>query len=401
MARWLGIVGIGEGGLDDLAPRARALVDEAEILVGGARHLAMLPADHRPRITWRSPLAEVIEEIAGRKPRRVAVLASGDPMCFGVGVTLARRVPMTEMEIHPAPSAFSLACARLGWPVAEVETLTLHGRPLELLNAYPQPGARLLILSEDGTTPAQVAARLVALGYGRSRLWVFEHMDGAAERLIEGTAAGWDAPRAADLNTIAVDCVADADAPLRPRGPGLPDDAFAHDGQLTKREMRGITLARLGPVSGQLLWDVGAGAGSIAIEWMRAAPGARAVAIEHRPDRVALIERNAAALGVPKLDIIAGEAPAALAGLAPPEAVFIGGGAGTPELFETCWEALASGGRLVANVVTLEGEAAVLGWRARIGGELTRIAVSRAAPAGRFTGWKPLMPVTQFAAVKP
>ncbi len=411
MERWLSIVGIGEGGLDDIAPRARALIDGAEVLVGGDRHLAMAGDDGRRRIAWRSPLLDVVADIEALRGRPVCVLATGDPMFFGVGVTLARRVKLAEMTILPTASAFSLACARLGWPMAEVEMVTLHGRPLELLNSYLLPGARLLLLSEDGRTPAQVAKALVAKGYGPSRMWVFEHMEGENERLVEGHAAGWRARKIADLNTIAVECAAEPGATVLSRAPGLPDDAFAHDGQITKREVRAATLAALAPVPGQLLWDVGAGSGAIGIEWMRAAPGARAIAIEREVRRLKLIERNAAALGTPRLTIIAGEAPGALNRLDPPDAVFIGGGAGKgggagaggEALFDACWRALPPGGRLVANVVTVEGEAAVLRWRQAVGGDLTRIAISRAAPVGGksgLTGWRPLRPVTQFRALK-
>ncbi len=400
MERWLGIVGLGEGGLDDLPDRARALIDGAEVLVGGARHFAMLGDDDRERIPWRSPLLDVVADIKALRGKPVCVLATGDPMFFGIGVTLARAVPLSEMIIVPAPSAFSLVCARLGWPMAEVETITLHGRPLELLNAYLQPGARLLILSDDGRTPAQVAKALAARNYGPSRMWVFAHMDGKSEKLTEGTAATWRARKIADLNTIAVECVAKAGATLLPRVPGLPDDAFAHDGQITKRAVRAATLAALAPVSGQLLWDVGAGSGAIAIEWMRAAPGARAIAVEREPKRLKRIAENAKELGVPGLEIVAGEAPAALDGLDPPDAIFVGGGTGDDGLLEACWAALPPGGRLVANVVTLEGEEALLRWRVRTGGELARIAVSHATPVGRLTGWRPLRAVTQLAAVK-
>ncbi len=401
MTPWLSIVGLGEDGLGGLDPAARALVDQAEVLVGGKRHLAMVPEDSRERLTWTSPLHDLVEEIAGRRGQKICVLATGDPMAYGIGVTLARHVERAEMVVVPGPSAFSLAAARLGWSLAEVECLTLHGRPLDLLHAYLQPAAKLLLLSENRETPGQVAALLTARGYGESRLVVLEHMGGEKERLIEGTGEGWTRNDHADLNTVAVACVAGPEAALLPRTPGLPDEAFRSDGQLTKREVRAATLAALAPVPGQLLWDVGAGCGSVAIEWMRAAPRARAIAVERHPDRLAFIAENAAALGAPRLEIVAGEAPAALAGLEAPDAVFFGGGTSTDRLFEVCWRALKPGGRLVANVVTLEGEQAVVAWRDAIGGQLTRIAVSRAEAVGPFTGWRPLMPVTTYAVTKP
>ena len=401
MTPWLAIVGLGEDGLAGLTPAARALVDNAEVLVGGERHLAMLPEDGRARLTWTTPLTILVEEIARRRGTKICVLASGDPMFYGVGVAIARYVPCEEMTVVPGLSAFSLTAARLGWGLADCGLLTLHGRPLEQLHPHVQPGARLLILSEDGTTPGKVAALLRGRGYGESRMTVLEHMGGPREKVFTATAETWEEQRAADLNALAVECVAGPEAPLLPRLAGLPDEAFRHDGQLTKREVRAATLAALAPVPGQRLWDVGAGCGSVAIEWMRAAWEARAFAIERNPDRRALIAANAAALGTPKLKVVAGEAPAALEGLDPPDAVFIGGGATTEGLFEACWQALPPGGRLVANAVTLEGEQILVQWRSEIGGELTRIAVSRAEPVGPFTGWRPLMPVTQFQVTKP
>ena len=399
--RWLSVVGIGEDGLPGLAPAARALVDAAEVFVGGARHLEMLGDDGRPRIPWPSPLRLLVDTIAGMKDRRVCVLATGDPMCFGIGTTLARRVPLDEMLIVPAPSAQSLAAARLGWPAHETRLLTLHGRPLDLLNAFIQPGARLIILAENAATPAAVAGRLAARGYGASRVVVLEHMGGPRERAVEGTAAAWNHAPGADLNTIAVDCAAGPDAAFLPPVPGLPDSAYRHDGQLTKRAVRAATLAALGPGPGQLLWDVGAGSGAIGIEWMRADPLARAIAIEPKAGRRALIAENAAALGTPRLAIVAGEAPDALHDLEPPDAVFVGGGITTPGLVQTCWKALRPGGRLVANVVTVEGEQLLVSLMDWHGGTLTRIAVSSLEPVGGFRAWRPAMAVTQWAVTKP
>lgn len=400
MTPWLSIVGLGEDGLPGLAPAARALLDNAEVLIGGTRHLDMVPDDGRERLTWPSPLGAIVEEIARRRGQRVCVLATGDPMHYGIGVTLAKAVPMDEMVIIPAPSAFSLACARLGWTLSEVEPLTLHGRPLALLHPAIQPGARLLLLSNDAATPDQVAELLRARGYGPSRMVVLEHMGGAKERRLDATAEAWQPGRVADFNTIAVDCLAGPDAALLPRTPGLPDEAFRHDGQMTKREVRALTLSALQPVPGQLLWDLGAGSGSIAIEWMRSHPRCRAIAVERYAGRIALIAGNAAALGTPGLEIVEGEAPGALDGLEAPDAAFIGGGLRADGNFETCWDRLKPGGRLVANAVTVEGEQALARWRAELGGELIRIAVSRAGAIGPYTGWRPLMPVTQLRAVK-
>jgi precorrin-6Y C5,15-methyltransferase (decarboxylating) len=403
MTPWLSIVGIGEDGLEGLPPAARALIDNAEVLVGGDRHLAMVPSeasDARPRLTWTTPLSDLVERIVRMRGQRVCVLATGDPFWYGIGVTLARHVPIEEITTLPASSAFSLACARLGWPLAEVSCLTLHGRPLSLLNGYLQPGAKLLLLSDDRTTPNAVAEILHATGFGDSPMTVLEHMGGPEERRIDGVAAAWTADDLRDLNTVAVDCVASPQAALRPRVPGLADDAFRNDGQLTKREVRAVTVAALAPTPGAQLWDVGAGAGSVAIEWMRAAAFGRAVAVERDPGRASTIADNAAALGTPTLGIVTGAAPAALDGLPSPDAVFIGGGLTEPGVFDTCWDALGPGGRLVANAVTLESETFLGERHGQLGGNLTRISISRAEAVGGLTGWRPLMPVTQWAATK-
>ena len=395
----IAVVGMGEDGLAGLSPAARALVAQAEVLVGGARHLELVGPHAAEKLGWRTPLSATLDEIEARAALRIVVLATGDPMWFGIGVTLRRHFPRDDLLMLPAPSAFSLACARLGWPLAEVECLTLHGRPLETLNGWLMPGQKLLLLSNDGTTPAKVAGRLREAGFGPSRMVVLERMGGPAERVVEATAASW-ASQADDLNTIALDLVAGPQARPMPRAPGLPDGAYRHDGQLTKQEVRAVTLARLAPAPGQLLWDVGAGCGSISIEWMRAARRAQAIAVERDPSRIALVAENALALGAPALQALHGEAPNAVAGLPPPDAIFIGGGLSSVELVGKCWEALRPGGRLVANAVTVDGEAALGAALMRHGGELTRLAISRAEPMGGHLGWRALTPVTQWAATK-
>ncbi|MBW4520260.1 MAG: precorrin-6y C5,15-methyltransferase (decarboxylating) subunit CbiE [Scytolyngbya sp. HA4215-MV1] len=403
MQKWLSIVGIGEDGLEGLSQVGRSLLDQAEVLVGGERHLAMLPiADSREKLHWTTPIAESIQQILNRRGQPICVLASGDPMCYGIGVTLTRRIPIAEMTIVPAASAFSLACARLGWSLTEVETLSLCGRDPALLNAVLFPGARLLVLSADRTTPATVAHLLTQKGFGDSQIIVLERMGGSHERRIEGIAANWTDPPLADLNTLALTCL-----PARPfphprlcRSPGLPDKAYHHDGQLTKREVRAVTLAALAPLPGQLLWDVGAGSGSIGIEWMRSDRRCRAIAIEQHPTRLQYIADNATALGTPGLQIIAGKAPAALNELPQPDAIFIGGGLTTPDLLDTCWRSLRSGGRLVTNAVTIESEQVIFQQQQKLGGELTRIAIQRAEPIGHFLGWKAMAPVTQWVVVK-
>jgi precorrin-6B C5,15-methyltransferase / cobalt-precorrin-6B C5,C15-methyltransferase len=406
MTRWLSIIGIGDDGLPGLSPAARTLVETAQTLVGGARHLAMVPPGPAERLSWRQPLADTIGDIAARRGTPLAILASGDPLCYGVGVVLLRHFSPDEMTIVPQPSAFSLAAARLGWALAECATLSLHGRPLDGLRLHLAPRRRCLLLSEDGTTPRRVADLLAATGWGPSRMSVFEHLGGPREAVHHGTAHDWGEQQSADLNTIALECeMAPGTHPLS-RLAGLPDDAFGPDGQLTKREIRAATLARLAPLpAGETLWDIGAGSGSIAIEWLRATEGGSAVAVEQNPGRAATIARNAAALGVPGLHIITGSAPHALANipseLTPPDAIFVGGGIAEAGLMEALWAALRPGGRLVANVVSTEGERAILAWQARQGGELIRVAVSRSEPLGGRHVWRPLLPVTQLAATKP
>jgi precorrin-6Y C5,15-methyltransferase (decarboxylating) len=402
VSKWLSIVGLGEDGFAGLTPLARAVITQADVLVGGSRHLGMLPANTaRETLTWTSPIADSVEAILQRRGQAVCVLASGDPMCYGIGVTLSRHLAIAEMTIIPAPSAFSLACARLGWSVTEVETVSLCGRDPALLNAVLYPGARILVLSAGKHTPARVAAQLTQGGFGNSTLTVCERLGGPHERLLSGTAATWDSTEVAALNTLAITCIAAPGVTGWSRCAGLPDVAYQHDGQLTKQEVRAMTLAALAPLPGQLLWDVGAGCGSIGIEWMRSNSRCRAVAIETHPTRRRYIADNAAALGTPDLTIIAGEAPAALHDLPPPDAVFIGGGLTTANLLPTCWQALRAGGRLVANAVTLESEQLLLQWHAQWGGTLTRIAIQRAAPIGQFVGWKAMAPVTQWVVTKP
>ena len=402
MRAWLSIVGIGEEGVAGLGAAARAALDEAQTLVGGARHLAMVPPDGRERLEWPRPFSALAEALRARRGRPVCVLATGDPFCYGVGSVIARHVPMDEMRVHPAPSAFSLACARLGWSLPSVETLSLHGRPLAAFRVAMRPGARLLALSHDATTPARIAEVLRGAGYGESRVVVLERMGGPSERVREAFARDFALEDVHDFNTVAVECAAGPDAPLLCRVPGLPDDAFVHDGQLTRRVPRAAALAALSPFPGQLLWDVGAGCGSIAVEWMRAAPGARAVAIERSASRIALIERNAQCLGTPGLRVVEGEAPAALTGLdAPPDAIFVGGGLTAPGLVDACWTALPAGGRLVAHAVSMEGERVLLDAHGVMGGDLCRIAVSHASPIGRFRAFRPAYPVTALAVRKP
>ncbi|MCB2252113.1 precorrin-6y C5,15-methyltransferase (decarboxylating) subunit CbiE [Pseudomonas chlororaphis] len=400
MSPWLTVVGIGEDGFKGLGKNARRALLGASRIVGGQRQLDLLPVCIRgERQLWPSPFS--LEPVLALRGEPVCVLASGDPMLFGVGASLARRVPQDEMQVLPAPSSYSLAAARLGWPLQEVVTLSVVARPVAAVAAQLFSGVRLLVLSNDGLSPAAIAALLRERGFGPSRLSVLEHLGGDAERRIDGTASDWNDPAIADLNLVAIECLADPTTPRLSRLAGLPDAAFQHDGQLTKRDVRAITLARLAPIPGELLWDVGAGSGSIGIEWMRAHPSCRALAIEADAGRQQLIEHNRDALGVPGLQLIRGSAPQALDGLEAPDAIFIGGGVTREGVLDTCWARLKPGGRLVANAVTLQSETTLMAWRERHGGELTRIHIAQAQPLGGFDTWRQALPITLLDLVKP
>ena len=400
MSPWLTVIGIGEDGFKGLGRNARHALLRASRIIGGQRQLDLLPLCIRgERQLWPSPFS--LEPVLARRGEPVCVLASGDPMFYGVGASLARQVPAEESLVLPAPSSVSLAAARLGWPLQDVMTLSVVARPLAALNAHLASGVRLLVLSNDGQSPAAIAALLVESGFGPSRLSVFEHLGGAHEQRLDGVAHAWPHASVADLNLVAIDCLADANTPRLSRLAGLPDAAFKHDGQLTKRDVRAMTLARLAPLPGELLWDLGAGSGSIGIEWMRAHPSCRALAIEADAGRQGLIEHNRDALGVPGLQLVRGTAPAALSGLETPDAIFIGGGVTRDGVLETCWQHLRPGGRLVANAVTLQSEMTLMAWRARHGGELTRLHVAQAQPLGEFDTWRQALPITLLDVIKP
>jgi precorrin-6Y C5,15-methyltransferase (decarboxylating) len=399
--RWLGLVGIGEDGIDGLVPAAQRLIAQADFVVGGKRHLALAGSLQAETMIWPSPIENALDAIESRRGRSVCVLASGDPFFFGVGAMLTRRFAAGEMISIPALSAFALAASRLGWSQQDCALLTLHGRPLEAIIPHLQPDARILALSWDGATPAKLAALLTARGMGRSRLTTCEAMAGPRERIRATDAQDFALDSVAALNTIALEVVADHGARVVPRAAGLPDEGFEHDGQITKREIRAITLSSLAPRRGELLWDVGSGSGSIAIEWMLADPANRAVAIEARHDRAERIARNALSFGAPGLSVVTGEAPHVFSDLSKPHAIFIGGGASAPGMIDRTYDALATGGRLVVNAVTLETQAACVGWRARWGGDLTQIAIAHAEPVGRYSSWRAAMPIVQWRLVKP
>jgi precorrin-6Y C5,15-methyltransferase (decarboxylating) len=400
--RWLSIVGIGEDGVDGLSPVARALVSGAEIVFGGKRHLALATSLIRGAARpWPSPFDRAVEEVLAQRGRQICVLASGDPFVYGVGSVLARHVAAAETVVVPAPSAFSLAAARLNWALPDTSLISLHARALDLVRPHLQPGARVLALTSDGAAPAALARLLADSGFGATRVTVLEALGGPRERVRATTAGAFDLGTVDDLNIVALEVVAAPGARIIARAAGLDDNLFEHDGQLTKREVRAVTLSSLSPRRGERLWDIGAGAGSVAIEWMLADPSMRAIAIEARADRAGRIRRNAAALGVPGLEVVEGAAPAALERLPQPDAIFVGGGASDRGLLDAAITALRVGGRLVVNAVTLETESALIARHAALGGTLTRIAIARANAIGGKTGWRPALPVTQWVWIKP
>jgi precorrin-6Y C5,15-methyltransferase (decarboxylating) len=394
------VVGIGDDGWDGLTAAAQAVLRRAAVIAGGRRHLALLPDLPARQVPLPSPLLPRLDELVAEHPG-LCLLASGDPMLHGIGATLVRRLGPEAVRVLPAVSSVALACARLGWAEHDVDVVSLVSQPPEVILPAVQPGARVLVLCRDGATAAALAALLAERGWGACEVTVLEHLGGPAERVTGPYPAG--SPQAgpfADLCVAALACAPDPAGPVLPRVPGLPDDAFDNDGQISRREVRALALAALAPGPGQFLWDVGAGSGSVGIEWMRTDRRCRAVAVEARADRAERIGRNAARLGVPGLRVVCGAAPAALAALATPDAVFVGGGLTAAGVLDACWKALPPGGRLAAHAVTVESEAVLHQWQRDAGGQLVRLAVSYHAPLGGFTTWRPALPITQWQVTK-
>ena len=400
--RWLSIVGIGEDGVEGLSPIARGLVAAAEVVFGGERHLKLAaPIIRGEARRWPSPFSGAVGEVLAERGRQVCVLASGDPFFYGVGSVLAQHVAPEETVVVPAPSSFSLAAARLGWALPDLALVSLHGRALDRIRPHLHPSARVLALTSDRDGPAALAALLTEIGFGASRFTVLEALGGPSERIRSTPAAQFSLGDIAELNVVAVEVEAAPGARVLAYVPGLADDLFEHDGQITKREIRAVTLSSLAPRRGETLWDIGAGSGSVAIEWMLAHPSLRAVAIEARADRAAshrsqcrrLRRAGARNRGAPRT--------CGLGGLATPDAVFVGGGASEAGVLDAAIATLRPGGRLVVNAVTLETEAALIARHSSLGGSLTRIALSRADAVGEKTAWRAAMPVTHWAWVKP
>jgi precorrin-6B C5,15-methyltransferase / cobalt-precorrin-6B C5,C15-methyltransferase len=397
---WLSIVGIGEDGLNGLSEVARKLLTRADLIVGGRRHLALVASLGRPALEWEIPFAASVPKVLAHRGKQVVALCSGDPFWYGAGAVIAEAVPASETTVVPAPSTFTWAAARLRWRLEDAVTLGLHARPIELLRPHLRNGARLLVLVRDGAAPAEIANYLGAVGFGASQLTVLEALGGPNERVRTSTAAGFTIPDIKSPVMLAIETVVERDAIVIPRAAGLPDELFKHDGQLTKREIRAVTMSTLAPRGRELLWDVGAGSGAIGIEWLLAHPANRAIGIETREDRLANARTNARSLGVPHFDLRLGTAPTALEGLPAPDAIFVGGGASHEGVLDAAWRALPAGGRLVVNSVTLETEAKLIDWQARHGGVLLRLSVERGGPVGSLTGWRAAMPVVQWSVTK-
>ncbi|HTV69164.1 MAG TPA: precorrin-6y C5,15-methyltransferase (decarboxylating) subunit CbiE [Rhizobiaceae bacterium] len=400
--RWLSIVGIGEDGVLGLGDEAKRLISQAEFVFGGKRHLALAKELIRGEaLAWPSPFDAEMKALKKLAGRTVCVLASGDPFLHGVGATVARTIPAAEFVTLPAPSAFSLVASRLGWALQEVDTVSLHGKQIDLIRPLLHPGRRVIALTSDEHGPGEIASLLVSVGFGASEITVLEALGGKDERMTRHRTDEFASGAVSPLNVVAIDVKAASDARVLALTPGLADELFEHDGQITKREIRALTLSALAPRRGELLWDIGAGSGSISIEWMLADPSMRAIAIEVDPERAARVARNAKQFGVPSLQIVTGSAPGALAGLPQPDVIFVGGGGSETGVLDAAISALKSGGRLVANAVTLEMETILIERHARLGGDLVKLAVSRVAPIGSMSGWKPALPITQWSWRKP
>ncbi|KIQ15047.1 bifunctional cobalt-precorrin-7 (C(5))-methyltransferase/cobalt-precorrin-6B (C(15))-methyltransferase [Rhodococcus sp. MEB064] len=393
------VVGIGADGWNGLAPASRNAVDTADVVFGSARQLEALGSLDAQRVAWPTPLIPAMQELlAVHSGRRRCVLASGDPMFHGIGVTLVRLLGADAVRVFPHPSSASLACARLGWALHDVEVVSVVARPVESVLPALTDGRRVLVLSEGAETVGSLSKLLTDNGFAESTMMVLEQLGGPEEQVRTAPVDTWRGASDVDpLNVIGLD-VRHA-GPRLTRVAGLSDAAYIGDGQLTKSEVRALTISALAPAPGERLWDVGGGSGSIAIEWMRTHPSCRADAFERVESRSETIRTNAVALGVPALTV-RGPAPDSFADAPRPDAVFVGGGVTQPGMLDACWDALGHGGRLVANSVTAESEALLLQWYSRHGGSLRRLQVHRGEPLGGFTGWRPQMPVTQWIVRK-
>ena len=401
MSRWLSIIGIGEDGIDGLSAAAKTLVAGAALVVGGRRHLDLIaPLIAGRALPWKSPIEDTLFDILAARGKAVCILASGDPFHYGVGTMLMQHVDADEMLCLPQPSSFSLAAVRLGWTLQDTALVSIHGRPMGRILRELQHHRRILALAWDGATAMRLAQTLIERGFGQSRLHLMQALGGPDEAVETVCAAALEGRETHPLTIIGIDVLADAGARQIHFAGGYPDDWFEHDGQMTRREMRAVVLSALQPLAGQRLWDIGGGAGSIAIEWLLRHLSLAAICFEKDTARCQRIARNAATFGVDNLVVIEGEAPAALVGQPAPDAIFIGGGTSDAALMEACWLALRPGGRLVANAVTIEGAERLAHCQRAYGGELIRLSIERLEPVGAFHAFKPSMPVAQWAVTK-
>jgi precorrin-6B C5,15-methyltransferase / cobalt-precorrin-6B C5,C15-methyltransferase len=388
---WLTLVGVGEDGPDGLSLASREALAQADLVAGAVRHLDLVQPKGE-RLVWPVPFADGVPALLAHRGRRVVMLVSGDPFWFGAGTSVTKHLGRDEWQAIPAPSTFGWAASALGWPLEGTLTLGLHAAPLTRLRPHLAQGQRALVLLRDGAAVGELAEYLRALGWGDSTLHVMEALGGPRARHRATTAT--DYALADVTHPVAVGLeVAGAGTPL-PRGFGLPESVFDHDGQITKRPVRALTLSALAPVAGERLWDIGAGSGSVSIEWLLAHPTTQATAFEADPTRAARARANATALGVDRLAVIEGRAPDVLAGPTP-DAVFIGGGL-SDALLTHLWDILPAGVRVVANAVTLESEATLTHWHASAGGSLLRMELAEAAPLGRLRGWRAAYPIVQW-----
>lgn len=392
---WLTIVGIGEDGPEGLSAASRDALATADWVTGATRHLALLPdlrCEHAP---WPVPFEDGIAPLLARRGQSIVMLVSGDPFWFGAGSVVTRHLAPGEWVAHPAPSTFSLAAARLGWPINAAQCAGLHAAPFTRLRPVLAPGVRAIVLVRDGEAVGALARHLDAQGFGDSDLWVLEALGGPRERIRRTTAAGLNLDDIA--HPVAVGIAVTGEGAVLPAAAGRPDRWFAHDGQLTKRPVRALTLSALAPRPFETLWDIGTGSGSIAIEWLLAHPSTQALAFEADPARAARARDNAAALGVDRLRVIDARAPDGLADQPRPNAVFVGGGL-SDALLDWLWATLAPGTRIVANAVTLESAALLAQWQLTKGGELLRIELANAVPIGTRRGWRAHYPIVQWSA---
>ncbi len=402
---WLTLIGLSPAGFPDLSQAAKAALKDAARILGSQRQLGLIPIEivsEAKREAWPSPMAPRLEELISQKPAGTIVLASGDPFFWGIGTHFAKYLKPSEMQVYPAPSILTLIAARMQWSGPEIKTISLCSQPLSRLASLLEPGRKIIALSANGKHPAKIAKLFIENGYGPSRLTVLENLGMETETITETTAERLheemleSGKSLSDLNSLAIELIHAGKTEILTHLPGLPVDAFNHDGQITRQNIRAITLAHLRPTSGTLLWDIGMGNGSISIEWLRAAPNTRAIGVEKNPDRLARALKNADRLGVPHLETRQGNAGAIIRELETPDAIFIGGGITEPGLLELALEALKPGGRLVANTVTLEGEGLLINARARQGGTLTRLSIENAEDIGSFQSWRAEMAITQW-----